>query len=224
MFSLKRNQIIIGALVIMICVAGYLNYIDSKGDNNLAADLYDMTGGGDIGAIVMDDLTGQEVAIVGQNPPDGEVLIASDVPSDNGAETGPNASEPEPGTAVFVNASSDSSFFVQAKLGREQDRSKQKETLNEVISSADVDMNTKALCAEYILDITDRMETENATESALIAKGFGESYVRVDDNWVEVIIDKNGITEQELAQLEDIVTRNTGCTVDKIRLSSVKAQ
>ncbi|MDR1703794.1 MAG: SpoIIIAH-like family protein [Clostridiales bacterium] len=224
MFSLKRNQIIISALVIMICVAGYLNYIDSKGDKDLASDVYSMTSGGDIGAIVLDDLTGQEVAVIGQNPLDGEVLIASNPDENIAGDPSATEPEPEPGAAVFVNASTDSSFFVQAKLGREQDRSKQKETLNDVIASADVDMNTKALCAEYILDITDRMETENATESALIAKGFGESYVRLDDNWVEVIINKNRITEQELAQLEDIVTRTTGYTVDKIRLSSVKAE
>ncbi|MCL2704555.1 MAG: SpoIIIAH-like family protein [Defluviitaleaceae bacterium] len=214
MFSLRRNQVIIAALVLMICVAGYLNYLDTRVGGD-AGDIYSMTGGGEIGAIVLDGFPGQEVAVM-----NGETFIGTAFPSEAAPED--TSVETEPGTAVFVSASSDSSFFVQTKLGREQDRSRQKETLTNLIGSGEIDQDTKTLCAEAILEITRRMESESAAEAALVAKGFGESYVRIDDNWVEVIINKSVITDQELAQLEDIVTRLTGASVSQIRLSSVK--
>lgn len=219
MFSLKRNQIIISALVIMICVAGYLNYLDSRKDRGADLAAYDLTDDGEISAIVMDDITGQEVAIIGNGLPNGEIGINTEYPT--GQETDPT-SDTEPGTAVFVSSSTDSSFFVQAKLTREQDRSKQKDTLTGLIGSDEIDRDTKALCAEAVLDLNKRMESESAAEAALTAKGFGESYVRMDDQWVEVIIHKSLITDQELAQIEDIVTRLTGFSIDQIRLSSVK--
>lgn len=218
MFALKRNQVIITALVVMICIAGYLNYIDSR--NNISvSEGYDLTASGEISAIILDSATGQEVAVV--NPwADGSDENAISINNENGNNS--ENEDTEAGAAVFVSAPGDSSFFVQAKLDREQDRSKQKETLTALLNSSEIDKTTKAECATAILSIQERMDNESATEAMLSAKGFGESYVRIDDNWVEIVINKSVLTDQELAQLEDIVTRLTGMTVEKIRVSSAK--
>lgn len=217
MFSMRRNQIIIAALVLMIGVAGYLNYLDTRNGGMVAEDeiFGQTTDGQDISAIVFDFMTGQEVPVIGA----GANFTENETPV---AQAPQDAAETEPGTAVFVSGSQDTSFFVQAKLTREQDRSRQKEALNGLINSAELDNEIRGMSAEAVINITGRMERESATEAALTAKGFGESYVRIDDNWVEVIISKSVITDQELAQLEDIVTRLTGAHIGQIRLSSVR--
>ena len=224
MFALKRNQVIITALVIMICVAGYLNYIDSQNSMAVTDAGYDLTAGGEVSAIVLDDTTGQNVEVINTSANNSGGIPEIATGADTSGTSGTNAGDSEPGTAVFVNSSSDSSFFVQAKLNREQDRAKQKEDMTALINTADIDETKKAECAESIIKITNRAESEAATEAALEAKGFGESYVRIDDNWVEVIIVKSVLTDQELAQLEDIVTRLTGATIETMRVSSVKAE
>jgi stage III sporulation protein AH len=215
-FALRRNQVIIGALVIMICVAGYLNYLDTRVDDGY--DMYGRTSGGEINAIVFDPFFSQEMAVINTALLSEQTTIETSYPPQQGSQQ----TDREAGTAVFVSASGDNSFFVQAKLVREQDRSRQREALTGLIASTELNQETRALCAEAILEITRRMESESAAEAALTAKGFGESYVRIDDNWVEVIISKSVITDQELAQLEDIVTRLTGADLTRVRLSSVK--
>jgi len=211
MFSLRRNQIIIAALVLMICVAGYLNHLDTR--NNADEEHYSMfgmTSDGELGAIVLDGLVGNQViATIGDN----EATEPADRTPDR---------DTEPGTAVFVSATTESPFFVQARLSREQDRSRQKETLTTLMNSPDADAATRALSGEAIVELTRRIEKEGAAETALMARGFGESYVRINDNWVEVIINRPVITDQELAQLEEVVTRHTQASVSQIRLSSVR--
>ena len=54
------------------------------------------------------------------------------------------------------------------------------------------------------------------------SKGFKEAYVRIDDETVDVVVDKEELTDAEVAQIEDIVKRKTGFEADKIRISPLK--
>jgi len=62
MLTVKRNQVIIAALVVMIGVAGYLSFIDRSPKN--AADLPDdglaLTDYGEISALIYDSGSGQD--------------------------------------------------------------------------------------------------------------------------------------------------------------------
>ncbi len=54
------------------------------------------------------------------------------------------------------------------------------------------------------------------------SKGFTEVYVRIDDETVDVVVNKKELTDAELAQIEDIVKRKTGFDSTKIRISPLK--
>lgn len=222
MFSVKRNQVIISALVVMIAVAGYLNYIDRGNKADLTT--MSLTEEGEITALVMDDVTGQEVAVVNTttNQMDalgGEIAIA--VTDD---ENGGNAqSTTEAGTAVFVNSANDSSYFLQAKLSREQARSNQRELLTDIINNANVEKDKKAESADALLKIQGRMEKESAAEQLIESKGFSEVYVRIDDETVDVVVNKSVLTDAEIAQIEDIVKRKTGYSVEQIHINPKKS-
>jgi stage III sporulation protein AH len=54
------------------------------------------------------------------------------------------------------------------------------------------------------------------------SKGFREAYVRMDDNTVDVVVDKEALTDAEVAQIEDIVKRKTGMDPSKIRINTLQ--
>ena len=54
------------------------------------------------------------------------------------------------------------------------------------------------------------------------SKGFKNVYVRIDDETVDVVVDKDNLTDAEIAQIEDIVKRKTSVSADKIRISPLK--
>ena len=70
------------------------------------------------------------------------------------------------GEAVFVNADATQSdtYFVQAKLDREQSRAKQKDMLTEMINSSEINNEQKQEFADGILEIQQRIEKETASE------------------------------------------------------------
>ena len=232
MFVLKRNQVIITALVLMIAVAGYLSWSDNRSDNNIG---FHMNGQNEIDALIPDLST-----LVGLFPDgysgmmDGPISIthnpaiavdeAGDWPqlADIDIETQGEEQVSEAGEAIFVNTSSSSSFFVQARLNREQSRSSERVILNEIINNPNVETHQRAQAADAMLEIQRRIEREAAAESLIESKGFQETYVRINDSSVDVIVSRDSLTEADLAQIMDIIKRKTGMNETQIHISPMR--
>jgi len=126
--------------------------------------------------------------------------------------------------ATFVNASvDDSTFFVQARLEREQSRSRQREVLLELINNENIDQEVRAESADAMLTIQRRIEMESAAEALIESRGFNEVFVRIGDNSVDVVVNKETLTDPELAQIEDIIVRKTGVESSEIRISPMRS-
>lgn len=210
MFTIKKNQVIISALVVMVAAAGYLNYIDS---NPSAVSDVMYSEEGDVASAM------EEIAVSDENP---EIAVAVTEATTAKTASVEEAADPGAGEAVFVNSSNDSSYFIQAKLEREQARAKEKDMLNEMLNNKNIDEEKKNEVTTAMLQIQQRIEKETAAEAMIESKGFNEVYVRIDDDTVDVVVDKAELTDAEIAQIEDIVKRKTGVSADKIRISPLK--
>lgn len=219
MFKLRRNQVIITSLVVMIAVAGYLNYIDEMVD---IPEGFAYNQDGSISALVTDmDELANNIHLQEQEVIPADIAITPLPPTAiEDLEIVQQSTPSDTGEAMFVNATrDDSTFFVQARLDREQSRARQREVLLELINNDNIDQEVKAESADAMLTIQRRIEKESATEALIESKGFNEVFVRIGDNSVDVIVNKETLTDAELAQIEDIIKRKTGVESDIIRIS-----
>ncbi len=69
--------------------------------------------------------------------------------------------------------------------------------------------------------MTARAECENAAEILLEAKGYSGVVVTLLESEVDVVVNAESITEQQIAQIEDIVSRKTGIGADGIVITTV---
>lgn len=199
----KRNQIIITALVIMVGVAGYLNFTDNSVKETLSwqkkqKEKVNTATNASVAEKTEEELTEQELAEV-------------DVTSEQEDE--------KVGEAVLTNAKGNDIFY-SIKLEREQTRAENKEIFNEIINNANATEDQKNDAINSIMEIADFAEKENAAETLLSAKGFDGAVVSMEKDNVDVVINKKELTEQEITQIEDIVTRKTGVAMDKIVIST----
>lgn len=197
----KKNHIIITVLALMIAVAGYINYSDAIRSKNKAG-------------VKTDAPTESETDAVS-----GDILS-------NDVETGDNVTEKEteednPGETIFTSGSN-SAFIVSAKLEREQVRASNKETLLEIINNANLTEVDKAAASEKMMAITDASQKEAAAELMLEARGFKNVIVSIVGNQADVVIEKEALTDTELAQVEDIVKRKTDISIENITITAVK--
>ena len=203
----KKNQIIVTVLAILIVIAGYLKYTDANfNDKNkeVANEIYESTYGTD------DILSNGEIASLDENE-------SEEVKADDENEKGEVMEETtlQPGEAVMTSSKL-TDFIIQARIDREQIRSKNKETLLKVINDETVSEKEKTSAVEAMVEITKSSELENTIETLLEAKGFSNVIVTLSDNQIDVIIDEQEITDQKRAQIEETIKRKTDISADKI--------
>ena len=193
---MKKNQVIITSLAILIAVAGYLNFAD------VDLGFKDKETSTDSSSILDDvdyDLT-DETALLDENGADGTTK----------SEVMDTAS---PGEAVLTGASD---FAAQAKVSREQVRSQNKADLQAIISNKDISEEEKQNAINTMVSMTDLTEKEAAAELLLEAKGFENVIVNLTGETADVVVPDADLEDAKRAQIEDIVKRKTGVAAESI--------
>lgn len=225
MFQIKRNQVVVTALAVMIAAAGYLNFQENKQAEGTQTAMQ-LTEEGDYTAVVEDDYAALPDDLTAEETLD-PITAELTAQTEENVEAAEASTTTGDGTAVFANAATSSDaatqYFAEAKLDREQSRAKQKDILTEMLNNENVSEDQKTVCSDSMLELQQRIEKETAAEAMIEAKGFSDAYVRIDDDTVDVVVNKENLTDQEVAQIEDIVKRKTGYRADQIRISSWKA-
>ena len=215
----RKNQIIITSLAIMIVIAGYLNFTADQTKpvkQEAAAETAEKIREENIQA--EEAAAGAEADIT--SFPD-EDLASVSAEAESTAETETPEGE-KVGEAVLTSSASAGAFSASAKLNREQVRSKNEASLLEIINNTDISEDMKADAIASMNRMTDRAEKELDAELLLEAKGFKDSVVSINDDSVDVIVGAAEITDEQKAQIEDIVTRKTERDVSDIVITTME--
>ena len=207
----KKNQMIITALAAMIAVAGYLNYSGTRLDESLlnanstaVEDVEDAGLAEDISAEDLYAETGEdEYADI--ESLDGDVDLA----------------EENVGEAVLASSTMGVGLVSEAKVTREQTRSRNKEMLMELINSTNITDDQKQSAIDEMVQMTDVAEKELAAETLLVAQGFDEVVVSINDSCADVVVSSTQVSDSQRAQIEDIVKRKTGIEAANITITPV---
>lgn len=215
----RKNQIIITSLAIMIVIAGYLNFTADQTKpvkQEAAAETAEKIREENIQA--EEAAAGAEADIT--SFPD-EDLASVSAEAESTADTEIPEGE-KVGEAVLTSSASAGAFSASAKLNREQVRSKNEASLLEIINNTDISEDMKADAIASMNRMTDRAEKELDAELLLEAKGFKDSVVSINDDSVDVIVGAAEITDEQKAQIEDIVTRKTERNVSDIVITTME--
>lgn len=244
----KKNQVIITALAIMIAVAGYLNFTSDKQVLNTSVENMESEGASGnsdddtVSAALEDTATGEELAqgdtVAGEEgvttetagEVQGEDGVAAETTTEAGGASVAEASVDENGEPIDSDTvgeavlTSASVTLSQAKLNREQTRSKAKEMLLEIINNESLTEDAKKDAIKKMLSMTERMEKESTAETQLAAKGFVDSIVSISDESVDVTLSIPSLTDVQRAQIEDVIMRKTGCDLKEIVITTMGSE
>lgn len=100
------------------------------------------------------------------------------------------AESANPGEAVLTSTGAETvNFAAEAKLSREQVRSKNKESLLEIINNKELEEASRQSAIVQMVKMTDTAEKEEAAEMLLEAKGFSNVVVSITDDSADVVLD-----------------------------------
>lgn len=233
---IKKNQMMITALAIMIAVAGYLNFAGTKvtdeeimsvngeiatddmGNLALGSDESDYAAFTDLSEEDIEQASGE----IGSLDTDVTMAENGGVDEELAEALAEEQMEDVPGEAVFTSSGTVAGLSG-AKLQKEQTRAQNKETLLEIINNANISETQKQEAVNSMISMTDVAEKETAAEILLEAKGFDDAIVSIDGDSVDVVVNTAELTEAQRAQIEDIVIRKTGVSAESVVISTVNS-
>ncbi|MDD3368422.1 MAG: SpoIIIAH-like family protein [Lachnospiraceae bacterium] len=240
---MKKNQVMITALAIMIAVAGYLHFAGGKEEDTRASidqdaeevvaegaiditdDDYDLSGvldlsEEDISQAALTDIDSLDEDVLAENTDTALADSAEDgleaVVSDDVIDVDDTGSIVE---AVYTSSTTVSTLS-SAKLLKEQTRAKNKEMLLEIINNDGLEQAQKQNAVDTMVQMTDLAEKKSAAEIMLSAKGFDDVVVSITEDQADVVVGLDTLTDAQCAQIEDVVTRKTGIAAEKVIIST----
>lgn len=136
-----------------------------------------------------------------------------------------STANPKPTMSIGVAASAsggEEEYFEVFRTDRQSQRDMELEYLETIITNDDTDAETLADAQQQKLAIVEGMEKEFTIESLLKAKGFDDAAVTVHSGSINVIVKAETLSAQQVAQVLDIVCRETGEEAENVKVTTAK--
>lgn len=207
---LKKNQVIIFVIALMLVTAGYLNYTSNNKDEIASTGIVDneeIAGIGDAKLVSNNDVIEAKEEI--------NNTINSVVENDSMNNTINN------NTAISTSSTATKdNYFVTSRLGRDTMYSQMIESYQKILENANVPQEQKAIATQEISKIN---ETKNAimiSENLIKTKGFEDVIMFVNDKSISIIVKGENLEQDKIAQIQNIVARELKAEIENIHISN----
>ena len=237
---IKKNQIVVFVVALMLIVAGYLNFSGDSTINNLIptstlADSKEMASIGDaklVSANIVEE--NNEKSESNENE---EILVdnieqTNNVQSninniENNANTTPTTGETieteeniATNSATAENNYGSDNYFTQSRLDRDTMYSQTLDTYQKIINNENISEDQKSIAQEEISKINKEKNSIMIAENLIKVKGFEDLIIFVNGENVSIIVKADKLEEKDIAQIQNIITRELGASVENINISN----
>lgn len=223
---LKKNQVIIYVIALMLVTAGYLNYTTNTTEQVSAQTAMEMESNDDMQIADIGDATLVNSEAVNEN----EVSDNSTENTTN-TDTNVNATEntdtnitqdtntTENTTQTSATVTTDE-YFTKSKLERDTMYSQMIESYENVLNSNNALEIQKQTATEEIKKINDIKNSIMICENLISTKGFINNIIFVNGDSVSVIIGVEELKQEEVAQIQNIISRELNAEIENIHIST----
>ena len=211
---IKKNQIIIYATALMLVVAGYMNFTtsESKKIQTATADvtnIKDVASTNNVTNIVEDtastNITSiKNIASTDENIGDAQFVSANVVNEDDLNKPENNSIDV---AAKTNNIDSSNEYFSKSKLDRETMYSEMLDTYEKILSNNNSTETQKQSATDEIKKINNLKNSIMICENLIETKGFENSVIFANDESISVVVKKDDLSQQDVAQIQNIISR-----------------
>ncbi len=227
--NLKKNQVVIFVIALMLVTAGYLNFSNQQNllPTSSLADSEQMAAIGDATLVsanqttknsVVDEMKNNTVSNTVQNS---NAQTNSNVQTSGNIQTNINEQTNNQVSASQTNniPQTDNSYYTQSKLDREKMYSQMLENSQKILEADNLSAEEKTTAQEEIKKINNEKNAIMIAENLIKTKGFEEVLLFVNNGNVSVVVRAEKLDESQIAQIQNIVTRELNVKVTKINVS-----
>ena len=204
---LKKNQVIIYVIAIMLMTAGYLNYNTKQENTSFETSMQ------------IESKDDTQLADIG----DATLVSSQDIVEEN--ETKENTVNNETleetvSTNSEVESTEENDYFIKSKLERDTMYSQMIETYEKVLNSNNALETQKQAATQEITKINETKNSIMICENLIKTKGFENCIIFVNGESISIIIGTKEIKQEEVAQIQNIIAREMKANIENIHIST----
>ena len=194
---LKRNQLVILVIALVLVTAGYLNYTSMNENNENTV------------------MTSQIVAELG----DATLVSSTDIENEE-VETTQNEEIEQIDEQVLTSATTEDTYYTSSKLERDNMFSQLLETYQEVYNNVNSTAEQRNTAISEMAKINKTKNSVMISENLIKTKGFEDVVIFVNTNSISVIIKAEEISSEQIAQVQNIISREIEVGAEIIHIST----
>lgn len=217
---LKKNQLAILVVSLMLITAGYLSY-GTNYNNQTMGTTAKPDESTDINLAALGDAELVNTNVTEENKVEGEKNSEANNQDSKEEQTQistPTKAPETKQTNTNINQSNDE-YFTTSKLERNVMYSQMTSRYQEIISNNSGATDQKSIAQEEINKINDLQNAIMIAENLLTSKGFAKNIIFVNGDSISIIIGKEKLEQEEVAQIQNIVSRELKANVENIHIS-----
>lgn len=208
MKNLKKNQVIIFVIALMLVSAGYLNYTANNQNSNTIAtsselNSIDYAGIGDARLVSSNDIAYTNTI---EDIVSNEENIASSVSTEE--ET------------TQTNTQSIDEYFSSSKLTRDTMYSQMIATYEKILENENIAADQKTIAQTEIKNINDNKNKIMICENLIKTKDIKDSVIFINGESVSVVIRADNLEQEQIAQIQNIISREMQVEISNIHISN----
>ena len=230
--NLKKKEVIIYAIALMLVAAGYFNYLNF--DSNVVETASEINDNSIIGK---DDNKIKEKPIDESNNIENNSMNVANIEepiieASNKTEDENDQNNANIGDAVLVsnNETNESSlgsensenknYYAATKLERNQMYAEMIKNYEEIISNTNSTEVQKSIATEEISKINNNKNAIMICENLLITKGFKECVIMINDQSVNIVVNiEGGLNTERVSQIQNIISRELSTEIENIHIT-----
>lgn len=211
---LKKNQLVILVVSLILMTAGYLNFTnqpESTPTAKMVADLGDAT-------LVSSNTVENEV---NENVTQEENKQEENIVTNNETEEVNKQENEETNRTMETNNEIETdNYFIKSKFERENIYSQMLETYQEIYNNVNSTGEQKKEAIDKITEINNMKNAIMIAENLVQAKGFEDIVIFSNTNSISVIIKAEKLEPEQIAQIQNIISRELNVGVETINIST----
>jgi len=198
---IRKNQLIILIIALILVTAGYLNYTANY-ENTVTTSTNTIENNIDLAAI------GDARLVNSNNLEDSE---------ENTIITNTNETN-----TIEENIAQTNSYYTNSRLERDKMYSQMIETYEKILANEAISGEQKNIATQEIKNINELKNSIMIAENLIKTKGFEDCIIFVNGNSISAIIKKEELQTEDIAQIQNIISRELSEELTNIHISNKK--
>lgn len=222
--NLKKGEVIIYVIALMLVAAGYLNYTSNNDKNTVETYSENIENIGEAVLVSNNNLKEENNDTTNMNNTtienkDGLNEVASSISSEQNIDETNSTSINTSSEAEISN----NDYFVNSKLERDTMYANMISSYTSILENASIQETQKSIANQEITKINNNKNAIMICENILSTKGFDKCVIFINEKSVNIVIGNDeDLTTEQVAQIQNVISRELNTQINDIHITQKK--